>query len=43
MKLASKMYGLVRSENTQLPLSYGHACQKHKHFESWMAIVTLAY
>lgn len=43
MKLASKMYGLVTSENAQLPLCYGHACQKNKHFESWMAIVKLAY
>lgn len=29
MKLASTIYGSVTNENAQLPMSYGHACQKN--------------
>lgn len=42
MKVASKIYGSVRNENSQLPTSYHHACQKNKYIESWMEIVKWA-
>lgn len=43
MNLLIKMYGLVTTENFQLPLSYSHACKKHKHFENRMLIMKLPY